>query len=114
MAENSVQELVDSLCGAGLVAVGREHIPGLIAGKDGDPKDQLLMLIAQGRSLGVYFYLDQSINPLDAMVELAHKLGVLGFSMPQAFQVLVNIAPKTYAELKNFYVGNQIACSNIQ
>ncbi len=105
MAENSLQELVDSLCGAGLVAVGRDLIPGLNAGKEADPKDQFLMLIAQGRSLGVYFYLDQSISPLDAIVELAHKLGILGFSMPQAFQVLANIAPKTYAELKNFYVG---------
>lgn len=105
MAENSVQELVDSLCGSGLVAVGRELIPGLIAGNEADPKDQFLMLIAQGRSAGVFFYLDQSINPLDAIVELAHKLGVLGFSMPQSFQVLADIAPKTYAELKDYYVG---------
>lgn len=106
MAVNTVEELVDAIFGAGVVVIGREHIPGLVAANQGEPQDQLLMLIAQGRALGVYFYLDQSVSALEAIIQLSHKLGTLGLPKEYVIQLLVNIAPTSYAELKNMRIGS--------
>lgn len=106
MAVNTVEELVDAIFGSGVVVIGREHIPGLVAANQGEPQDQLLMLIAQGRALGVYFYLDQSVSALEAIIQLSHKLGTLGLPKEYVIQLLVNIAPTSYAELKNLRIGS--------
>lgn len=60
-------------------------------GQDQRPvKEQVIALMAQGRSYGAYFYQDQaSFN----LTEFARKLGELGFGKDEATDVIANLRP---------------------
>lgn len=59
-------------------------------------KAQLVTLMMQGRSYGIYFYQDQAEFDHD---EFARKLGEIGFDGDEAKAVISNLRPKPTPEL---------------
>ena len=95
----TTQEMIDEIQLSGVVFVGREHVDGLLTQSSIEcPKGQIVAILGQGRSYGIYIYAD--FKSFNSEILFFH-LGRLGFSVDQAIEVNNNVRTNPAPELLN-------------
>jgi hypothetical protein len=81
----------------------------------GDPCQQLVMLLSQGRSMGVRFFCNNEENYIQAVIELSRKLGELGFDRNQSLSMISNcysskppLVFSLFAKLKSIFWSRRL------